>query len=49
MEKARQLLLIDGYSVRDIASEVGYRSSRHFSRLFKEYAGCLPSEAKPGK
>jgi two-component system response regulator YesN len=49
MEKARQLLLIDEYSVRDIASEVGYRSGRHFSKLYKAYTGRLPSETKPEK
>jgi len=30
--------------IHEIAKEVGFRDVKHFSRLFKEYVGCLPSE-----
>ena len=44
MEKAESLLKTGRYTVKDVASEVGYVSSRHFGKLFKKYFGHVPSE-----
>jgi AraC-like DNA-binding protein len=44
MEKADSLLKTGRYTVKDVASQVGYVSSRHFGKLFKKYFGHVPSE-----
>lgn len=44
MLKAKELLLISETKVQQVAIKVGYSSSRHFSRLFKEFTGFYPSE-----
>jgi len=44
MEKARELLAEGGCSVKEVAAALGYQSSRHFARLFRESFGCAPSE-----
>ncbi|QJD87320.1 response regulator transcription factor [Cohnella herbarum] len=46
MGKARELLLGMDKKVYEIASEVGYDNSVHFSQLFKEYYGLTPAEYK---
>ena len=40
--KAKELLLTTNSSVTDIASEVGYESSTHFGKVFKQYLGQSP-------
>jgi AraC family L-rhamnose operon regulatory protein RhaS len=42
IEKAK-LLLLSGKSVTDVAYELNYSSSQHFSVMFKRHAGCTPS------
>ncbi|MFZ5823508.1 MAG: response regulator transcription factor [Bacillota bacterium] len=46
MAKARELLLSTDLSVSEIAERVGYKNPVYFSRLFREYAGMMPSELR---
>ncbi|MCK5153532.1 MAG: response regulator [Spirochaetales bacterium] len=44
MVKALELLKRTGMSVKDATELLGYTSSRHFARLFREYYDISPSE-----
>lgn len=44
MTKALVLLKQSGISVKEATELLGYSSSRHFARLFREYYGISPSE-----
>jgi two-component system, response regulator YesN len=44
MLKAQELLLGNDIQVKDVATSVGYYSTRHFTKLFKEFTGIYPSE-----
>lgn len=44
MERACELLLTTNMKTYEIASQLGYKSVQHFSRIFKEYAGMSPIE-----
>ncbi|WP_284638844.1 response regulator transcription factor [Paenibacillus silviterrae] len=44
MEKAKKLLQQPQYRITDISGEVGYADHPHFTKTFKKYTGCLPSE-----
>ena len=44
MNKARQLLKETNLNIKEIAQQVGYHSSRHFSGLFRQETGLTPSE-----
>ncbi|NEW07427.1 response regulator [Paenibacillus sp. SYP-B3998] len=44
MEKAKKLLEQPQWRITDISGEVGYADHPHFTKTFKKYAGCLPSE-----
>lgn len=46
MSKARELLLGTDNKVYEIASDVGYDNSVHFTQLFKEHYGLTPVEYK---
>ncbi|MBW5444814.1 response regulator [Cohnella sp. CFH 77786] len=46
MSKARELLLQTHKKVYEIAGDVGYDNSVHFSQLFKEHFGLAPAEYK---
>lgn len=48
MLKAKELLSKPNTKVQQVAEFLGYSSSRHFSRVFKEYHGCYPSEYLTG-
>ncbi|RUS43960.1 response regulator [Cohnella sp. AR92] len=43
MEKAK-LLLGAGESIQEISEKVGYQHARHFSEVFKKYAGVTPGQ-----
>ena len=42
-EKAAELLLNTEYSIDFISSKVGYATSSHFARVFREFYGCSPA------
>ena len=44
MRKAKELLALDNKKVKEVSIEVGYFSTRHFTKLFKEHFGYYPSE-----
>lgn len=44
MEKAVILLREESMTVKEVATQVGYVSCRHFSKVFKKYNGHTPSE-----
>jgi two-component system response regulator YesN len=44
IERARSLLKNTNLNIKEIASKVGYRSSRHFSVVFRQEEGVSPSE-----
>ncbi|MDQ0891736.1 two-component system response regulator YesN [Paenibacillus sp. V4I9] len=44
MEKAKKLLQQPQWRITDISGEVGYADHPHFTKTFKKYEGCLPSE-----
>lgn len=44
LQKAEQLLQHSQLSIQQIALAVGYQSEAHFSKLFKAYKNCSPSE-----
>lgn len=44
MERACELLNNPDYRAYDVAYDVGYDSPNNFSRAFKAYTGCTPSE-----
>jgi len=46
MQKARQLLKQPQRNIGDIAFEVGYKNSAHFTAAFKKHFGFLPSDIK---
>ena len=43
MQKARRLLCETGYSIIDIALELGYRSPGHFWPVLRQVSGTTPS------
>lgn len=43
VEESRNLLLNPNLRIRDISSEVGFKSVKHFSRVFKRIVGRPPS------
>ena len=44
MEKAAEMIRNTDYKVYEIGEQLGYRTPRHFSKLFHEYMKCYPSE-----
>lgn len=44
MERAMELLTSPGVRVYDVAEQVGYKSTKHFSQVFRAYTGKTPSE-----
>lgn len=44
MMKAMEYLRQPQYKVYEIGSIIGYKSTKYFFKLFKQYAGCTPSE-----
>lgn len=46
MMRAKQLLADPSLQVQQVAEQVGYFSTRHFTKCFFEFEGCSPSEYK---
>ena len=46
LERANQLLAADAGNVSEIAYKVGYNDPKHFSRVFKQVYGVLPSRVR---
>ncbi len=44
MERAKKLLDQPHYRIIDISYEIGYADHAHFTKTFKKYEGCSPSE-----
>jgi len=44
MERAMELIDKGKYKTYEISDRVGYKSSKYFSRVFKQYTGISPSE-----
>lgn len=44
MERAMELLTSPDVRVYDVAEQVGYKSTKHFSQVFRNYTGKTPSE-----
>ena len=44
IEKAKQLLMLDTYSIGEIAEELHFSDIYHFSKTFKKYCGVSPSK-----
>ena len=44
IEKVKELLLYDEFSLTEISGQLGYKSVQHFSRIFKEYYNYTPME-----
>ncbi len=44
LERAKELLGLHMHTIKEIASLVGYSSSKHFSKVFKQNLGVTPSE-----
>ena len=42
IKKARDLLLVEGLSISEVAREVGYVTPAHFTRLFTRLVGMSP-------
>lgn len=49
MREAQRLLLVERQRVKEVAYSVGFASIPHFSRTFKRYFGCAPSEFVRGE
>ncbi|HHV98459.1 MAG TPA: response regulator [Clostridiaceae bacterium] len=46
MIKAKELLVSSSLQVQQVSEQVGYYSTRHFTKLFKEYYGYYPSDCR---
>ena len=44
IEKAKQLLLLDTLSISEIAEELHFSDIYHFSKAFKKFCNCSPSQ-----
>jgi AraC-like DNA-binding protein len=48
VEKAKRLLRIGGFSIKQIAHAVGIADPHYFSRMFHRLAGCRPGDYRRG-
>jgi signal transduction histidine kinase/ligand-binding sensor domain-containing protein/DNA-binding response OmpR family regulator len=46
LKKAAKMLIENKFSITQIAMEIGFDSPAHFTRAFKKYFNCLPSDFK---
>jgi len=45
MKRARELLMMSHYSIKQVAASVGYEDALYFSRLYKKHYGVAPSQS----
>ena len=44
MDKAKELLDDSALKIQDISEMLGYKDKNYFSKAFRNYYGCSPSE-----
>jgi two-component system, response regulator YesN len=44
LKTAKEMLLLPGANIKSISESLGYQSSRHFARLFRDKFNCSPSD-----
>ena len=44
LDRAQQLLVQTEMNLAGVAESLGFTSQSHFSRAFRSYAGCTPSD-----
>ena len=49
IDRAKELLLNTGSKIQEVSDSVGFQDVAHFSRIFKNYAGCSPKEFRQRK
>ena len=49
LEEAKRLLLTSDKTIEEIAQESGFSSQKYFSRAFRKWLGCTPSQFRQGK
>ncbi|NGQ94851.1 AraC family transcriptional regulator [Brevibacillus sp. SYP-B805] len=49
IKRAKELLLMDEYTISDIAASIGYQDPNYFSRVFKAICGVSPKKWKTQK
>ncbi|WP_055108872.1 response regulator transcription factor [Paenibacillus ihumii] len=50
MERAKEILEHNPHiKIYEVAEQVGYYTTRHFTKLFREYFNCYPSELRDGQ
>jgi AraC-like DNA-binding protein len=49
INQAKLIFLLEECSVTDVCFRVGFKHLAHFSRLFKDLAGCTPEQFKKAK
>ena len=46
MERAKELLATTNQSVSDVAMRCGFDDAAYFTRVFRSFHGCTPSQMK---
>ncbi|HEY5043667.1 MAG TPA: AraC family transcriptional regulator [Verrucomicrobiae bacterium] len=46
-QKQAVILLLDGYLVKEVSSQLAYKQPNHFSREFKRQIGYCPTQINP--
>jgi two-component system response regulator YesN len=48
IHQAKRILRMEDSKISDVAAKVGYRSTQHFSQVFRKVTGILPHQFKEG-
>jgi len=49
VREACRYLAVEEHSIEQVAATLGFSNRNHFSRVFKQYAGCGPAAFRQGK